>query len=544
MKVYWCNKCKAPIINHKTCYCGSESSYMSTDARPVFPEERHLLYIITGNKRFIEEPVWRGKNTKYFINGKPEVITLDFIDQITNFKEISDYLKNVDLTEDYRKFQLEINKFVLNNEQHFLRMEYKAIEFIKKVVLERPNSIKVVSFSGGKDSTVVSHLVRRALSTSAVLHLFGNTTLEYPHTYEYIRRFRTENPRTPFFISKSNHGFMELCKSMGPPSRVMSWCCTVFKTGPLNNMIHSFAKDKKLLTFYGIRGVESIERNKYQDVIDVDFGGFHKDSNVSISPKITQQLVTSPIFEWLDIDIWLYILTHNLDFNEGYRLGFSRVGCWCCPNDSKWSEFLARIYIPDQYKEWNNFLIQFASKIGKPDPEVYVKTGKWKARQGGAGLNNNQIYVEAKPCVDEEFGRTFSLAKPISPELYEYFRPFGVVSRELGRKLLNEVLILDRTTKKPIIKLQGANNSYTLKVVCINPTNYRLLSQRIDCQLRKYQSCIGCLGCVSICPYNAISYADGTYKILENKCKGCLQCINPWKGGCLMTKVLAFRRGV
>jgi phosphoadenosine phosphosulfate reductase len=86
-----------------------------------------------------------------------------------------------------------------------LRMEYKAIEFIKKVVLERPNSIKVVSFSGGKDSTVVSHLVRRALSTSAVLHLFGNTTLEYPHTYEYIRRFRTENPRTPFFISKSNH---------------------------------------------------------------------------------------------------------------------------------------------------------------------------------------------------------------------------------------------------------------------------------------------------------------------------------------------------
>jgi 3'-phosphoadenosine 5'-phosphosulfate sulfotransferase (PAPS reductase)/FAD synthetase len=153
----------------------------------------------------------------------------------------------------------------------------------------------------------------------------------------------------------------------------MSWCCTVFKTGPLNNMIHSFAKDKKLLTFYGIRGVESIERNKYQDVIDVDFGGFHKDSNVSISPKITQQLVTSPIFEWLDIDIWLYILTHNLDFNEGYRLGFSRVGCWCCPNDSKWSEFLARIYIPDQYKEWNNFLIQFASKIGKPDPEVYVK---------------------------------------------------------------------------------------------------------------------------------------------------------------------------
>lgn len=42
--------------------------------------------------------------------------------------------------------------------------------------------------------------------------------------------------------------------------------------------------------------------------------------------------------------------------------------------------------MPEQSKKWRNFLIDFAEKIGKEDAEVYVDTGKWKARQGGNGL--------------------------------------------------------------------------------------------------------------------------------------------------------------
>ena len=42
--------------------------------------------------------------------------------------------------------------------------------------------------------------------------------------------------------------------------------------------------------------------------------------------------------------------------------------------------------MPEQSRKWRNFLLEFAEKIGKPDPEVYVDTGKWKARQGGNGL--------------------------------------------------------------------------------------------------------------------------------------------------------------
>ena len=89
----------------------------------------------------------------------------------------------------------------------------------------------------------------------------------------------------------------------------------------------------------------------------------------------------------MDFDVWLYMLTTKIDFNYAYRLGYARVGCWCCPNNSGWSEFLSKIHMPQQSERFRQMLIDFAKQIGKPDPEVYVDDGKWKARQGGNGVD-------------------------------------------------------------------------------------------------------------------------------------------------------------
>ena len=131
--------------------------------------------------------------------------------------------------------------------------------------------------------------------------------------------------------------FEDLCKIVGPPSRVMRWCCTVFKTGAIQKTISSAFKNKtNILSFQGIRHNESASRSKYD--------------RESQSPKIAKQTVFSPIIDWIDYDVWLYILTTGIDFNYAYRLGWSRVGCWCCPNNGGWSEFLAKVHVYDQYK--------------------------------------------------------------------------------------------------------------------------------------------------------------------------------------------------
>ena len=161
---------------------------------------------------------------------------------------------------------------------------------------------------------------------------------------------------------------------VGPPSRVMRWCCTIFKTGAIQRKIKTMFRNKnKIITFYGIRRNESASRNKYERETE--------------GSKITKQITISPIIDWMDFDVWLYMLTTEIDFNYAYRLGYARVGCWCCPNNSGWSEFLSKIHMPEQSKRFRQLLVDFATKIGKPDPEVYVDEGKWKARQGGNGVD-------------------------------------------------------------------------------------------------------------------------------------------------------------
>ena len=170
-----------------------------------------------------------------------------------------------------------------------------------------------VSFSGGKDSTVTSDLVMKALSTPRILHIFGDTTLEFPETMKYMEEFKKEHPKTPLISSRNkDKDFEELCKQIGPPSRVMRWCCTIFKTGAISRRIDILFKNKKrILTFYGIRRSESASRSKYDRESD--------------SPKIAKQRTVSPIIDWFDFDVWLYMLTAKVNFNNAYRLGLSLI---------------------------------------------------------------------------------------------------------------------------------------------------------------------------------------------------------------------------
>ena len=109
-------------------------------------------------------------------------------------------------------------------------------------------------------------------------------------------------------------------------------------------------------------------------------------------------------------------------------------------------------------------LLSFAVKIGKPDPDVYVDDGFWKARQGGNNLEyaqNSKLTFE--PCALQENTINFDLQRPISEELYELFKPFGHINRDMGNERLGEVFILDQTGKL-LLKLQGKMGSSRLKV--------------------------------------------------------------------------------
>ena len=543
--IYWCDECNIPTFENVCPICGTEGKYISTDLRPVFPEENALVSIILEDdpERYQTSSVWYGSGV-YIIDGKKVKIPITKINKLP-IEEIKQIKEKYDLFAekiDYSFFNGLVEKFIRANADRYNCITEEAVHFVQQYRNKYTIEDMMVSFSGGKDSTVTSHVVNRALGTNKVLHVFGDTTLEFPYTLEYKKRFnKNEESQGVRVVTAKNRekNFEELCEVVGPPSRVMRWCCTVFKTGAIQKTISSAFKDKNnILSFQGIRHNESASRSKYK--------------RESVDSKISKQIVVSPIIDWIDYDVWLYILTTKIDFNYAYRLGWTRVGCWCCPNNGAWSEFLAKVHMYDQYVHWHGLLVNFAKQIGKPDPETYIDDGGWKARQGGNGLAAAQTSVVLfEPCATDERAFNYDLQRPITDELYELFKPFGYINKELGNKRLGEVYVMDKAGKVVLI-LQGRTGSTKLKVIIkdIHIAKARTLSVaegKIQCQLTKYQMCLGCKACESVCKFDAINVKDdGTGKISylvdNDKCKRCTECVGHFNAGCYMRKVLCIKR--
>ncbi len=541
IEVFWCKNCNVPVINltnqidKGVCpVCGKKTKYLSTDLRPVFPEERLLIELLLDLKpnEWVEKSVWAANN-RYYVDGKSTALPSKLF-QMADTDRLSKLLEEYKPSNTYDYFEQHIQQFIKANEY---RLEYlidEAYKFICDSAEKFEEENLVISFSGGKDSTVTADIVTKALSNPSLVHIFGDTTLEFPSTAEYAKRYRRDHPYAIFQIAKNDEqNFMDVCEDIGPPARMMRWCCSMFKTGPITRVLNGYYKNQQILTFYGIRKAESVSRSKYNRI-----------ESDAESVKIQKQTVASPIFFWRDIDVWLYILAEQIDFNEAYRWGYDRVGCWCCPNNNQRAQFLSRIYLPGKSKEWRDFLVDFAKKIGKPDAENYVDTGKWKARQGGNGLAAaSDVKIKFTNCTTEDHAKIYRLTKPYGDDLVGMFVPFGRVAPELGRKILDETLVLDIRSNVPIISIQPFSQDgydYAVKVRTMNVADHDDLQRMIGYQIRKYNACRKCLKCESLCKAGAISIIGDDYYIDPQKCVHCKMCVTAkyLDGGCTMDKYL------
>lgn len=561
--IYWDQEKNIPIILDKNIddikIKKRKLREVAQDLRPVFLEEKHLLRVLFNLEEDIYyKSVWCTKLGRYIVDGTP--FRKSIIKKISELEEFEVFRKkvlNFEKTDKMVEKEKEIfQNFIEENREHMSMLLNSterddegnfigAYPFIEEVLKKYSTRIPMVSFSGGKDSTVVSHLVRKALNNQSILHIFGDTTLELPLTYKYVERFKEENPMTPFFDEKNEeNNFFQMCKEIGPPSRVKSWCCSIFKTGPMGTTLTNF--DEDFLTFYGVRRKESASRSKYL--------------KVSKTPKIHGGIVASPVIDWFDLDIWLYILSEKIDFNDNYKLGFPRVGCWMCPNNSDISQFLAKVYVSRDeygeinfdYKEWEEFLYDFSYKIVKEyhlenniplsqeelkeEVEKYVKNNKWKTRQGGAGLEKSKdLNFKQKECVNEKNTYILNLNRDIDEEFITLFKPFGKISISNSGKS-QEMYVLNRE-KEALFKILFKEKNREIKITLINLKD-KYLYGKIIRQINKFNTCIYCQACNSTCSFGALSVINGKYTIDENKCVHCLNCVTKFDMGCLVASAL------
>ena len=513
--IRWCENCKYPTKNMTCKLCGSKTIQLSDIVVPVFAPEKLVISYIIG-KDVTTSQVWNLGKNNYLIDG--EKITLEYYKNMNNKRLLNEIRNKVSDTIFPKNNLDELENFINGNRDYLNNLIVEVHGYINDVVKKYPNHQLIISWSGGKDSTVVSDLVRNAIGDQKILHIFGDTKMEFPTTYEYFDKFKENNVFTPFIVAKSEKSFLKLCDVFGPPSRIMRWCCSIFKTGPISINFNELISEN-ILTFYGIRRAESVLRSHY--------------SRTERSPKILRQTVSAPIIDWEYFDVWLYIISRNIEFNKAYRYGFRRVGCLYCPNNSRWSEFLSAIFFKEQYEMWKEYLYNFAQKIGKKDYLEYIDNGNWKARQGGYGINSFNTKLESTECNLHENAQNYIFDKPITERLIQYLKPLGAM------KIMKEndeyKIVINHINHEDLI-IYFNRNSVIIKAIINSGKNVSIIKQRLECQLRKYNICIQCSACDSVCPVGAIS-TEGGYQVSE-KCNHCGKCIAYFTGGCLINKTL------
>lgn len=215
-----------------------------------------------------------------------------------------------------------------------------------------------VSFSGGKDSTVLLHLVRSLFPK--VPAAFLDTGLEYPEIRNFVKSINNVTwlkPRMNFKEVIEKYGYPVVSKqvSMGLdryrntkseeqrqlrlngginptsgrkqnrtisqkwhylincPFKFSDRCCDVMKKAPLKK----YAKENNRKPFIGSTASESqIRKIEY----------LKSGCNVfkSAAPH------SLPLSIWSDTDIWAYLREHQVPYSEIYDMGEKRTGCMFC----------------------------------------------------------------------------------------------------------------------------------------------------------------------------------------------------------------------
>lgn len=203
-----------------------------------------------------------------------------------------------------------------------------------------------IAWSGGKDSTVLLHLVRQFSPQIPVI--WNNTGVEFPETWPFIRSMAAEwkldlhiaKPAAgvdfwwcvdkfgwPLFgkdirSSQDHHVQRRLSKRKGKAvevARMSSYCCDWLKEKPSRELERGMGVKVNLIG-------NMVAESRTRWFAWLDRGSLYYG-------KRRGMWVAWPLWAWTDNDIWTYHDHYSLPHCKIYDMGHKRNGCWPCGMD-------------------------------------------------------------------------------------------------------------------------------------------------------------------------------------------------------------------
>lgn len=180
------------------------------------------------------------------------------------------------------------------------------------------------TFSGGKDSQCLYHLVKMA-GVKAKTHM-NLTSVDPP---EVIRFVKTQYPDVELIKPKMSIYDMAKRKHL-LPTRRFRWCCAEFKE----------TSGVGKVTLIGIRREEGARRTKREEIsgkikgkrIEETFDQWSEHEEYMVTcVGGRDKILVSPIIYWTEHDVWEFLNVNGIPHCKLYDEGHTRIGCICCP---------------------------------------------------------------------------------------------------------------------------------------------------------------------------------------------------------------------
>lgn len=256
-----------------------------------------------------------------------------------------------------------------------------------------------ISFSGGKDSTVLSHLIDEALPGNNIPRVFINTGIEYKMIVAFAERERERDSR--IYIISPSQNIKKVLEEYGYPfkSKEHSLYVSVYQNSGITRTVERYLNrpDKRF---------SCPDRFKYQ---------FSKTFDIKVSNKCCSKLKKDVIAKWSKDNLRPITIT-GMRANEGGTRGMIK-GCTIF-NENSLKKFHPLLPLEDSFVEW--YIQERNIKLC----ELYSAPYNFK-RTGCKGCPysldlQNQLYIMA--CYLPEERKQCEL---IWGKIYEEYRRIG-----------------------------------------------------------------------------------------------------------------------